>query len=485
MSNQTESEHTGNPMTPDDGTHAVVIGGSMAGLLAARVLADHFDRVTIIDRDRFPNGPEVRKGVPQANHLHLLLVRGHQILEQLFSGLDAELAAAGAPYFDVGNDMYGLLSHGRWAQRGRSELITRACSRALLEWAVRRRLSEVAAVRFQEKRRVTALIADGGHQRVIGVRLDARSATGDEAGQEAPLYANLVVDASGRGSRAPDWLESLGYPLPEVTVVDSFLGYASRRYKVPADFEHDWKLLFLFPALPDGRRGGAIQMEEDGHMIATLAGASRDYPPTNEDGFLEFARTLPSPLLYEVIKDAEPVTPIYGYRQTANQLRHYERLARWPDNFVVVGDAVCAFNPVYGQGMSVSAMCALALDENLRAQRKRRPDGDLTGMTGRFQKRLAKINATAWVLATGQDLLFPETEGDRPNWVERLMQRYADQVFALTATSHQINVVFWSVANFVRPPTALFQPWIALRVLGRVISLRRPKGDRVVEQGGH
>jgi len=436
--------------TPNSAPSAIVIGGSMAGLWAGRVLADHFERVTIIERDHFPETPEVRKGVPQAHHLHLLLARGHQILDQLFPGLTAELDGFGAGIIDLSQDAAFLLRSG-WTPRFRSGILSYASSRYLLEWGVQRRLAAHPRVHFMEGAEVVGLLSDQSRSRVTGVRMRYRPGA-SQPGEET-LAADLVVDASGRSTGAPEWLEALGYARPQETVVNSFLAYATRWYRRPANFPAQWRLLFINGRPPDVPRGGAIFAVEGDHWVVTLGGAARDYPPTDEAGFMAFARSLPSPLLYQAIKDAEPVSPIYGYQRTTNQLRHFERLARWPQNFVVTGDAACAFNPIYGQGMSVAAMGALALDECLR-------EGRGPGMAQRFQKRLAKVSEGAWLLATGEDFRYPTTEGGQRTWMTRFSHWYIDQVLQALPDSTEITRAFMEVSQLLKPPAALFHPRI-------------------------
>ena len=444
--------------------HAIVVGGSLAGLWAARVLADHFARVTIVDRDRFPADPSPRRGVPQARHVHLLLIRGQRIGEALFPGLTDELAAAGAPAIDWTAD---CLSHngGRWAPRFQSGLVTRTCSRDLLEWTIRRRVVAHDRVRLLEGQEVIEALP-GPAGSVVGVRVRpyGQAETPTERGE--PIEADLVVDASGRDSPAPRWLADLGYGPVAETTITPFLGYASRWYRRPASAGADWQSLIISNEAPRQPRGGVIYPVEDDRWLVTLGGTARDYPPTDEDGFLAFARGLDRPTLYEAIVDAQPLSSVRGYRRTDNRLRHFERLTRWPDGFVALGDAVCAFNPIYGQGMTVSALGALVLGDCL-AEQRRRPDGDLVGLARRFQHRLAATNRNPWLLATSEDFRWPTTEGGRPGWPTRLMHRYLDQVNALVGESAPVKRVFVEVLHLIAPPTALFRPAVLLPVLGR------------------
>jgi 2-polyprenyl-6-methoxyphenol hydroxylase-like FAD-dependent oxidoreductase len=467
---------------PNTGRQALVIGGSIAGLLAARVLADHFGQVTLIERDRFPGEPAFRAGVPQSRHVHAFLMGGQRILAQLFPGLADELEAAGAPRVDWFKDSETYTAFG-WYPRFPSDFSAIMCSRELWEWGIRRRVAAQANVRFLEAREATGLMPNAQKTGVAGVRVRQRNAEAHAIGPEEELAADLVVDASGRDSRAPEWLEMLGYPRPQETAINSFSGYASRCYQRPADFQADWKLLGILYAPPAIARGGVILPIEGDRWLVTVAGVARDYPPTDEAGFLEFARSLPVPLLYDAIKDAKPLSPVYGYQRMENRLRYYERLPRWPEGFVVFGDAVCAFNPYYGQGMTVAAQGALALDQHLRAQQRHQPNGSLAGLAGRFQKALAKINATPWLMATGEDLRSPETEGARPDLMTRLTHRYTDGVKALIIHDYDAYKTYIDVAHLLKPPTALFRPGILAGVLGQLARRREPQVPPKIERG--
>ncbi len=443
--------------------HAVVIGGSIAGLLAAQALSGTFERVTIIERDRFPAGPAFRKGVPQARHVHVLLKRGQMILESLFPGIEAELTAAGVPQVDWIADSQALGARG-WLPRFQTNLKGVSPSRDLLEWTIRQRLARNERVSFKEGCDVVGLLPNGSASGVAGVRVRARR---EEAGlgEEEAMAADFVVDASGRDSRAPEWLAALGYRQAEETVINSFLGYASRYYEAPTDGGVDWKLFIIPRTPPINKRGGAIYLLEGNRWIVTLSGGGKDYPPTDEEGFLDFARSLPNSALYDAIKDAKPLSPIYGYRRTENRWRHYDRLARWPEGFIAVGDAVCAFNPVYGQGMSVAALGAKLLEQTLRES-----GGDLTGLASRFQKGLGKLTATPWQLATGADFRYAETEGGHVDRAMRLRWRYGDTVRELSQDNPQIFQTFIEVAHLLKPPSALFKPSIIVQALGRAAS---------------
>lgn len=445
--------------------HAVVIGGSMAGLLAARVLADFFARVTVVERDRLPDGPLGRKGLPQARHIHILLARGRDTLEQLFPGFQTELLAQGAQRVDVIGDVewFGPLG---WNTRVPSGIITPACGRDLLDWTIRRRLiTDYPMIAFLEEAEVVGLTGNADGTWVTGVQVRRRAAA-----EEETITADLVVDASGRGSKAPEWLHTLGYPAPQETVISAFIGYASRI--ITRSSASRWAGVLMQPMPPHHRRGGALFPLDAERWIVTLSGAGKDYPPTDEAGFRAFARSLRHPLLYETIKEAEPLSPIVGSRSTENRWRHYERLARQPEGFILLGDAVCALNPVYGQGMSAAALGALKLAACLRMQH-RHPGGNLTGLARRFQRALARVNKPIWLLATGEDFRYPQAVGGRRNLLTKLSHVYIDHVLRRANRDPGVYKRLVEVLHLLKPPTALITPHIL--VAGLQESLRRSK----------
>ncbi len=431
--------------------HAIVVGGSMAGLAAARVLAHHFERVTLVERDHFPATPQPRKGAPQSHHIHVLLNRGRIVLEQLFPGLQNELGAAGAPEVNWSADM-ALFSNNTWFPRAKSNLHSRAASRSLLEHTVRQRVRQLANVTVLQESELTGLVTNEDKSRVTGAQIQSR-----QDHSTRTLNADLIVDASGRSSRAPEWLQALGYGAPTETVINSQLGYASRCFRPPtkfeAKFEGNWKVIISRQRPPQGRRGGGIYSIENNQWMVTIGGAGAERPDTDDAGFMAFIRNHLHPSIAEALQHAEPITPIYGYQRTENRLRHYENLTRLPEGFVLLGDAVCAFNPVYGQGMSVAALGALQLDGWLQ-----RPTPALD-----FQKRLAKTNHTPWLLATGDDA---RSLGLGANdTATRFQHAYVDRVFE--AASHDAEVFrrFSMVTHLMQPPAALFAPRVALAAL--------------------
>jgi 2-polyprenyl-6-methoxyphenol hydroxylase-like FAD-dependent oxidoreductase len=447
------------------GRHAVVLGGSLAGLLAARVLSDHFAEVTLIERDVYTETTEVRRGIPQANHVHGLLLRGRQVLEELFPGLQDEMIAAGVPLVDMAHEIAWYTRAG-WGLRFPSEMKVLAFTRPVLDLHVRRRLSSDARVKIIDNTDVLHLIPDGNKQRVAGVLICPRHSESDRR-VATELRADLVVDTTGRASRAPRWLSDLGYVIPEETVVDAHLGYASRLYRLPDDYQRDWKCAYVQSAPPQRNRGAILFEVEDNRWLVTLTGGGRDYPPSDEVGFLEFARSLPVSTIYDAMCAAEPITPIKTHRGTENRLRHFDRARALPENFLLLGDAVCAFNPVYGQGMTIAALGALTLRNILRE------GSGVRGLSRRFQKRLGEVNKAPWLLATGEDYRYPGTEGHGAGVMTKLMHRYMNHVIELATESVAVRHVLLRAFSMLVPPTALFHPRISLRVLVHILKERK------------
>jgi len=447
-----------------NGSHGLVIGSGIAGLLAARVLLNHFAFVTVVERDSLPEKPGARRGVPQTVHSHGLLKRGSNILEQLFPGLEAELIAAGAILTDQIADTLVLIQQEA-LPRCASDLILVSCSRSLLEWSIRGRLLKSDCLQFLDATQVKRLLTDETNSRITGVQLLDRDSL-----QLGELTANLVVDASGRQSSAPKWLEELGYPTPAETKVNAFLGYTTRWYDRPQHLDADCKTLLVMPKSPGESRSGILAEMENNRWVLSLYGFNRDYPPADEEGFLEFARSLSNPVLYKAIKDAKPVSPIYSFRNTENRLRHYDKL-KLPEGFAVMGDAVFAFNPLYGQGMTTAAIGAIELDRCLDRQFNSRTD--LTGFSDRFQQQLAQSLQAAWRSATNRDRAWlspvaAKTTGKKLNWIDRLSQQYWQEFELLLKNSPENYQSIMEIRHMIRTPTAMFNLKFASNVVQQV-----------------
>ena len=365
------------------GEHAAVIGGSIAGLLAARVLCRHFERVTIFEQDPLDGN---RPGVPQSSQTHVLLPAGARVLERLFPGRLAEMVRDGAHQFDYGESRFHLI--GNWMPRVETGLMTLAQTRPFLESHIRRWVNEIPNVRLASGSRVAKLLFNDARTRVRGVSLAGRA-----------VGADLIIDAAGRNSRLPLWL---GGVVPETTLKIN-LGYTTGKFRVPASMSPDHPILYVVGRPPGLRRFGSIcGVERDGANIivcGALGGYHGDHPPGDPDGFLAFAKSLHEPLVHDILSQSELIEPLARYAIPAAVRRHYDRLERMPDGVLPIGDAACCFDPAFAQGMSVAALEAEALDDCLnratglgsRLTRDYRPLPDCVQWAGLRRRRAERL----------------------------------------------------------------------------------------------
>lgn len=445
--------------------HAIVIGGSIAGLSAARILTEFFEQVTIIERDLYPEGVEPRKGTPQSRQPHAILKRGQLNFEELFPGFTDELMAHGAINFNMGNEVRWHMM-GQWRPQYKSEMECLGCSRPLIETTIRRRMFAHPQVRFIQEAEVIGLETSADNKQVAGVRVRLRG----ENNRETSFQADLVVDTSGRSSNAPEWLTALGYAAPEETIIDGKAGYATRIFKRPTSHvESGLRTLYLQPLAPNHKRGAIMLPIEGGELCyLTLIGFGGDYPPTDEAGFLEYARSLPTPEIYDFINESEPVTPIIGYRNLNNRLRHYDKLETYLEGFLALGDSAFAFNPVYGQGMSIASVTAIELRACLTEHLAQR--SDLIGLAENFQKRLPALLAIPWQMSTGEDLNWFPAENPAPLDPEvRMMGQYMEKVMIATMSNPNVTDAFYKVMNLMESPNIFFRPDIVLQVMDAVL----------------
>jgi 2-polyprenyl-6-methoxyphenol hydroxylase-like FAD-dependent oxidoreductase len=433
---------------------AIVMGASIAGLWTARALIDLFDDVIVLERDQLPQGAEFRSGAPQVRQYHGLLESGLNQMRAWFPGLDQELIEAGAVSYDVTNDVH-LRIRNRWYPQFPSGNILLSCSRLLLESSLRRRLRQNPCIRFIEGVEVMGLESNLEKRRVTGARIQGRRGGSEE--ENPVLSGDLVVDALGRRSLTPQWLQEMGYPSPEVTEVNSFLGYVTRRYKR----KPNTPMILVGATPPNDPYTGLVFPEENDTMVALMAGYNKHYPPTDPDEFEAFAHNL-GPEFEEVLRGAEPISQPYGYRGTSSRWHHYEKLERWPERFVVLGDAFCGFNPIYGQGMSAAAMSAAALADHIK-----RSNGNLDGVAQPTLREISKITEGIWLLATSADLEWPGTEGgplgEGP--ADHFGRWYINHLLDATAFDKTVRLQFNAVSQLVKPSAALFAPGILLRVI--------------------
>jgi 2-polyprenyl-6-methoxyphenol hydroxylase-like FAD-dependent oxidoreductase len=432
------------------GNHAVVLGASMAGLLAARSLADFFDTVTVVERDPLTDNPTARRGVPQGRHLHALLARGAQVLEELFPGILDELVLDGANYFD-GRDLsqvhYDLGGHLMASTGSATSFTAYFVTRPFLEAHVRGRVRNIANVTLLDEHDIVALTSTPDHRRITGARVVDR-----RTGEDAALSANLVVDATGRASRTPFWLDSLGYGRPPEDHVVVHVTYASQVLRMAPDALHEVGCIVGFaPGRPRGL--GMFHCENDTWSL-TVMGIGGHEPPCDFASMCAFVEDCAPAHILAAVRAAEPVGQPARHRMPSSQWRRYDKMRSFPEGLLVTGDAVCSFNPIYGQGMTVAALEALALRDCLACGTK--------DLARRFFHDAAAPIRQAWQLSTNPDLALPEVDG-APTLVARLLNRYVDRV--LTAAEYDTAVFdqFTRVTSLLDPATRLLRPAIMWR----------------------
>jgi 2-polyprenyl-6-methoxyphenol hydroxylase-like FAD-dependent oxidoreductase len=426
--------------------HAIVMGASMAGLTAARALSNHFSSVTVIERDQLPAEAEARKGVPQGRHAHGLLATGYNVLDSYFPTMFDEAVEAGARRGDINADFLWY-QYGGWKLRMATGLEGVIMSRSLLESLVRKHTRAIANVTFCDGFDAEAPIFENGAVRGLEVKAPG--------GSKESFMADLVVDATGRGSQSPKWLREWGYAAVPETEIRINVGYATALFERRPDDLWGTGGAIIAGTVPRSTRfAAALQIEGDMWMV-TLVGALEDYPPTDLQGWLAFAESLPTPDLRNLLEGREPIGEIQAYRYPANRRRHYDQMASFPSGYLVTGDAVCSFNPVYGQGMSVAAAEAKALDDCLSS--------GVDPLWKGFYRRAKKITDSPWTIATGEDLKYPQVVGKRPPGFG-MVNRYMARAHAACAKDPVVLRQFFKVANLMAPPASMLSPRIGWRV---------------------
>ncbi|WP_432054373.1 FAD-dependent monooxygenase [Streptomyces sp. bgisy022] len=433
---------------------AVVIGAGLAGMLAAAVLSDAgVDEVIVVDRDALPDGPEHRRGLPQGRHAHLLMAGGARALEDLLPEADLRkrLLAAGAHEISLSNGMLALTSEG-WLRRWRHEgpaMIT--CSRALLDWVVRSVVLDRPAVRI---RRAAVVGLTGSPTRVDGVRLAT-------PGGDTDLPADLVVDASGRGTRVVGWLDRLGLTGVRERTVDAGLVNATRVYRMPEGAERfPLTVVQSDPYASRPGRSAMVMPIEGDRWLVSCGGTRGGEPPADPEGFLRYTLSVRDPIVGRLISGAEPLTDVHLSRSTSNVRRYLEKAPRWPERFTVIGDALGTFNPAYGQGMSVAAFGARVLARELE-----RAEPTAPGLGRRVLRGAARAVDAAWSSAISQDIHYPQVRGGRPGVADRVVGAYARRMMRAATGSYPAARALWDVTSMRTPATRMFRPDTVLAVL--------------------
>ena len=454
------------------GNHAVVLGASMSGLLAARVLADFYDRVTLIERDELPAVGETRRGVPQASHAHVLLPSGADAMEELLPGLLDTLAEDGVPVVREPREYWFEMAGHLFVREGVAWDPTYQPSRPLLEGRVLERVRALPSVSVREGYDVVGLLTDTATSEVIGARVQRRVA----GAEIEDVAADLVVAATGRSGRSGHWLEAMGYPTPSEDELKVDIMYASCHLRVPEQAMGGVRFVLIGP-LPDRPSGMAFFEQEQKTWVLTAAGYAGSHPPTEWEAYLDHLSAYTPPQFHHVIKRSERLDDVRTHRFPANLRRRYDKLDRFPAGYLVTGDAVCSFNPIYGQGMSVAALEAVALRQALSK------GGHPDRLARDFFKAASKPTKVAWDLAVGSDLTIPVVPGPRPLQV-RVVNRWVDQFMTASEVDHGVADVFIQVSALQQPAWKMMTPGTAVRVVRSARRARRRTPSSAVAGGG-
>lgn len=427
---------------------AVVVGASIAGLVTARILSEWFETVNVIERDQLSDEPSIRRGVPQARHPHVLLEAGRSTLEDLFPGFGEDLISGGGLLIDVSTDVE-YFDQGAYLANGRNRLPMYTASRPLIELAVRRRIQARDGIHLRDGCQFTGYLADADVTSVDGITFR------DEGDRETELLADLVVDATGRASRTPTWLERNGYDGFEIDWVTIDVAYSTAVIARPPD---DRRVLFVAPDPPRTRGAVAVPIE-DLRWLIVMWGVHGDHPPADPDGFVDFAADLPVSEFARLLQTHDWLgDEIHQYPFPSSIRNRYEQLDRFPDGLAIVGDAIASYNPIYGQGMSVAALEALVLHHTLA-------DGGLSDLGGRFFQRVEPVVDVAWLMSVGSDSQFADTDGPAPRG-SGLFNRYLSRLIRAAHSDEVLAEAFYRVIMMERHPTSLLSPKALWRVFG-------------------
>ncbi|SEM10662.1 2-polyprenyl-6-methoxyphenol hydroxylase [Mesobacillus persicus] len=441
------------------GQRAIVIGGGIAGKLAARVLSDYFNEVMVLDKNKESDQTSLRSGVPQGSHGHALLKSGEDILEDLFPGITNELLTSGAIPSNFSKDI-SWYHHGSWKIKHHSDIQTLQQSRPFLEGHLQRRLEQINNIHFIYGAKVSTILTNPDKTKITGVTYRTNFGVIKE------FNADLIIDASGAATQTPKWLKQLGYPQPEKTEVKVDLFYASRAYHTLSPIEKDWKGLLIYPNPPGQARGGGIYKIEDNKWMVTLLGYGIENPPADDHSFLEYAAALDHPTIYQAIDRGKPSSEVSIYRFPSLRRYHYDKLKKFPNGLVVMGDAFCRIDPVFAQGMSLSALEATALKEVLEKATKNR---SLNQISQFAHRKFSKLLDIPWMIALTEDFRFNHTTGKRFLGLP-FLQSYIKKVVTASATNKDVYETFIHVLHLKAHPVKLFSPKVLKAILFKKVA---------------
>ncbi|MFP7298214.1 NAD(P)/FAD-dependent oxidoreductase [Neobacillus niacini] len=428
----------------------IIIGGGISGKLAARVLSDYYKEVIILERDQETIGPLSRKGAPQGEHLHALLHAGEHGLEELFPGITEDFYHSGAVKINSTIDL-AWYHHGAWKIRYDGGYSTTLQTRPHLEWHIEQYIKKIPNIEVYYNQAVQGFLYNEEQNQVMGVQL-----------KDKTINADLVVDASGVSSLTSSWINKRGIEIPE-EIMDINLSYISKQYLLSAHEERDWKIKMVYPNPPLEKMGGTISKVEGNRYIVTIMGYHHSINESevlkNDNGFLELARKLPKLDIHQEIEKGIPLTKTSIYRIPKIIWRRFDKSKYSPNGLLLIGDTVCRIDPVFGQGMSIAILQALALQKLLRKQK-----GELHNVPISFHKEAAKIISPIWNMVITEDFRYPATNGKKPFGLS-VQQWYAKNIFLLSSQNQDVYNAFVKVMNLVTPITSLMKPSIIIEVL--------------------
>ncbi len=436
---------------PSLGKTAAVVGAGMGGMMAAQVLSRYFDEVIVVEKDVLPPDARARMGAPQSHHTHALLEQGRRNLEALFPGLADELIARGAVRARGGLD-FRLHDAAGWQPNRDLDLLVLTMSRPLLETTVRDFLKRNPRVTIRDNTRVEGWTFTGGN--LTGVMVS------DEGGAETILKTDFAIDAAGRNGASLSWLEAGGFGPVEETTLEIGTGYASAIFKKPKDRASDTDSLVINGADPDTRGGFAFSIE-NGCWSVSLNGRFDQQPSGDPDAFLAFAKSLSAPDIHDWISQGERITPIKVYKAPISRWRRYDRLERYPQGVLPLGDALAHVNPLYGQGMTLASIHAMGLDDILG--KRAAAGGDLQGIARPYFEQVHRFTAQVWGGLETVEFGFAGTKGERPADIDQRMT-FARGLRRLMIEDAEVHGLMVRVGYLVLPREVLGRPDIVERV---------------------
>ncbi|NRB38603.1 MAG: hypothetical protein HRU20_09070 [Pseudomonadales bacterium] len=445
--------------------HVVVIGGGFSGMVYTAAIAPYCQKITVLDAGVLVfDTPQYRAGVPQDRHQHTLLLKGRQILQQLIPDFEARLDELNVPETDYIDDCL-LFTHGGKLPRFPSRVKIRPCLRPTLDWVITQHVIGLENVELRENTRVKVL--DIVNATVKGVKV-----SGAKSETEEIIGADLVLDCSGRQSKMPKWLEECGIAAPKLSKVVPHLGYASCLYQKPPSHSA-WKGVEVACHAPDNPRAAGLWEVENNQWLLTLIGTAKNFPGNKPEEFLDFAKQLSTPVIYDAIADLEPISAIRTNRGTDNQWYHYEKMNNLPSGLLVCGDAHCCFNPYYGQGMTIVAITAKLLADNLKKSSATEPltPQQLDKLRKSYYRKSFRYQWVGWTMATFEDARWPTTEGLKLRWYEKLFFKYLDTVLAVSLENDSVAKRCVEIANMTIGVQHIVHPYLLIQCLKKMIAV--------------